>query len=257
VASQIWIGTSGWVYPHWRRRFYPDRLPAREQLAYYGSHFSTVELNNSFYRQSTAEPFQRWSQQAPAGFLFAVKASRYITHLKRLAVEQSSVDMVIEAARGLGKKLGPILFQLPPNWECDLDRLGGFLLKLPAGLRFAFEFRHPSWLAPRVLESLRDRNVALCVPDHPTMPQCPDVTADFAYVRMHQGAEGIGYGLSALRTWSDRIRTWRAQGAEVYVYFNNDAGGHAIKDAESLRRLLGQRAGNPLPVATAYLETRP
>ncbi len=246
MGSRIWIGTSGWVYPHWRKRFYPDRLPARAQLGYYASHFPSVELNNSFYRQPTMEQFGRWARQVPDGFLFAVKASRYITHLKRLAVEQSSVDRGVEAARGLGGKLGPILFQLPPSWECDRARLEAFLAMLPTRERFAFEFRHPSWLAPSVSELLRGHGVALCIPDHPSLPQRLEATADFVYVRMHQGARSVGYSRPALRQWADRIGSWRRRQLDVYVYFNNDAGGRAIRDAQALAALVeSSRAADP------------
>src|SRR5256886_14393119 len=152
MAGQVRIGCSGWSYPHWRGRFYPGKLPAREQFAFYARHFDTVELNNSFYRQPPSERFDAWREQAPPGFLFAVKGSRYVSHIKRLAVEQTSIEMVVDAALGLDAKLGPILFQLQANFHLDLERLERFVDLLPKEVRFTVEFRHDSWLVPAVLQ---------------------------------------------------------------------------------------------------------
>jgi uncharacterized protein YecE (DUF72 family) len=239
MAGQIRIGCSGWSYPHWRGRFYPEKMPAREHFAYYAEHFDTVELNNSFYRQPPVERFVAWREQAPPGFLFAVKGSRYVTHIKRLAVEQSSVDMVVDSAKGLGDKLGPILFQLQANFHLDLERLERFVRMLPAGLRFTLEFRHDSWLIPPVCELLRRRGIALCIPDHPKMPNRLEVTSDFTYIRMHLPQEGLGYGKRLLQPWAERIRDWRDRSVDVFVYFNNDMEGHAVKDALTLKELTG------------------
>jgi len=235
-VTGLWIGTSGWAYPHWRERFYPAKLPAREHLPFYASHFITVELNNSFYRQPAREQFQAWARQVPAGFRFAVKASRYISHIRRLAVEPASVERVVDAARGLGDRLGPILFQFPPQWECDLPRLQAFLPLLPARERYAFEFRHASWLTEAVCDLLRAHRSALCIPDHPDMPQRLELTTDFAYIRMHTGEQGPGYSQAELARWAERIDAWRRQGIEIYLYFNNDAEACAVRDA---RRVLG------------------
>src|SRR5437763_14777374 len=170
MAGQVRIGCSGWSYPHWRSRFYPEKLPAREQFAFYARHFDTVELNNSFYRQPPPERFDAWRDQAPAGFLFAVKGSRYVSHIKRLAVEQKSIDLVVEPALRLGEKLGPILFQLQANFHLDLQRLTRLIAMLPEHPRFAFEFRHDSWLISSVCDVLRTHRIALCIADHPKMP---------------------------------------------------------------------------------------
>ena len=239
MARPVRIGCSGWSYPHWRGRFYPAKMPAREHFAFYARHFDTVELNNSFYRQPPIERFVAWREQAPAGFLFAVKGSRYVTHIKRLAVEQRSVDMVVEAARGLGDKLGPILFQLQANFHLDLDRLQHFIALLPSGLRFTLEFRHDSWLVPPVYELLRRRGIALCIPDHPKMPKVFEITADFTYIRMHLPESGLGYGRRPLEPWAERINAWQERSLDVFVYFNNDMEGHAVKDALTLKELLG------------------
>ncbi|HEX9096210.1 MAG TPA: DUF72 domain-containing protein [Candidatus Dormibacteraeota bacterium] len=234
MAGYIRIGCSGWSYPHWKRLFYPEKLPARDHFAFYAQHFNTVELNNSFYRQPTQERFIAWGAQAPPGFLFAVKGSRYITHIKRLVVESTSIDLVVDAARGLSDRLGPILFQLQANFHLDLQRLEHFVDMLPADLRFTLEFRHDSWLVPAVFDVLRAHRIALCIPDHPRMPKSFEITSDFTYLRMHLPANGLGYGERALRPWAERVLEWRSQKLDVFVYFNNDMEGHAIKDAQTL-----------------------
>jgi uncharacterized protein YecE (DUF72 family) len=243
MAGQIRIGCSGWSYAHWRGRFYPEKMPAREHFAFYAAHFDTVELNNSFYRQPPVERFAAWRTQAPAGFLFAVKGSRYVSHIKRLAVEQRSVDMVIEPAMGLGEKLGPILFQFQANFQVDLERLERFINKLPENLRYTLEFRHDSWLIPPLCELLRSRQIALCIPDHPKMPKVFEITSDFTYIRMHLPKQGLGYGRTTLEPWAERVMDWKSRGLDVFVYFNNDMEGHAIKDALTLKELIGGKAG--------------
>jgi uncharacterized protein YecE (DUF72 family) len=212
-------------------------MPAREHFAFYTQHFNTVELNNSFYRQPSRERFVGWAEQAPPGFLFAVKGSRYVTHIKRLAVEPKSIELVVDAARGLGNKLGPILFQLQANFHLDLERLERFVGMLPTDVRFTLEFRHDSWLVTAVFELLRAHRIALCIPDHPKMPKSFEITSDFTYIRMHLPASGLGYGERALQPWAHRVREWRSQKIGVFVYFNNDMEGHAIKDAKTLSAL--------------------
>ena len=233
----------GLVVPTLRKRFYPEKMPAREHFAFYAQHFNTVELNNSFYRQPPRERFEAWREQAPPGFVFAVKGSRYVTHIKRLAVEKKSVDLVVDAALGLGDKLGPILFQLQANFHVDLERLERFVGMLPEDVRFTLEFRHDSWLVPAVFELLRAHRIALCIPDHPKMPKSVELTSDFTYIRMHLPPQGIGYGQRALQTWADRIVEWRRAGQDVYVYFNNDMEGHAIQDANTLMSLVHTKVG--------------
>jgi uncharacterized protein YecE (DUF72 family) len=239
VAGDIRIGCSGWSYPHWRKRFYPEKLPAREHFDFYARHFNTVELNNSFYRQPPRERFLAWREQAPPGFLFAVKGSRYISHIRRLAVEQKSVDLVVDSARGLGDKLGPVLFQFQNTFKLDLPRLERFLPMLPADVRFTLEFRHDSWLIESVFELLRAHRIALCIPDHPKMPRSFETTGDFTYIRMHLPPRGLGYGKQALQPWAERIVDWSRRGLDVFVYFNNDMEGHAINDAQILISRVG------------------
>lgn len=238
MAGQARIGCSGWSYAHWRKLFYPEKMPAREHLHFYAQHFDTVELNNSFYRQPPRERFVAWAQQAPPGFLFAVKGSRYVSHIKRMAVEQKSIDLVIEPAEALGSKLGPFLFQFQGNFQLDLSRLQAFLPMLPADHRVTLEFRHASWLVEPVFELLRQYSVALCIPDHPKMPQSLEVTGAFTYVRFHLGSRGIGYSRRELETWAARIHQWQGDGLDVFAYFNNDMEGYAIKDAAMLKELL-------------------
>jgi uncharacterized protein YecE (DUF72 family) len=243
MAAQVRIGCSGWSYPHWRKRFYPETLPAREHFAFYAQYFDTVELNNSFYRQPPPERFVAWREQAPPGFLFAVKGSRYVTHVKRLAVEQKSIDLVVDSARGLGDRLGPILFQLQANFHIDFERLRRFLGMLPDDRRFTLEFRHESWLVPPVFDLLRSQRIALCIPDHPKLPKSLEITSDFTYVRMHFPPHGIGYGTRTLQPWAERVADWRSQGRDVFVYLNNDMDGHAVRDARTLKELLAPPTG--------------
>ncbi|HEV3178507.1 MAG TPA: DUF72 domain-containing protein, partial [Stellaceae bacterium] len=221
--------------------FYPEKMPAREHFVFYAKHFNTVELNNSFYRQPPRERFEAWREQAPTGFVFAVKGSRYVTHLKRLVVEKTSIDLVVDTALGLGDKLGPILFQLQANFHLDLERLEHFVAMLPRDVRFTVEFRHDSWLVPSVLDLLRAHRIALCIPDHPKMPHSLEITSDFTYIRMHMPPRGLGYGRRALEPWAHRIIEWRRGTLDVFVYFNNDMEGHAIKDAQTLMELIAAK----------------
>lgn len=237
------VGTSGWMYAHWRGRFYPPKLRAAEQLPFYAAEFDTVELNNSFYRQPDRERFEAWARAVPDGFLFAVKGSRYVTHIKRMAVEQESIDRVVDSARGLGDRLGPILFQFQANFRADPARLEDFLPRLAPDVRFALEFRHDSWFSSAIVDLLRRHQVALCIADSPTLPQSLELSANFTYVRFHHGPHGIGYSTRTLETWAERISAWRAMGLDVYAYFNNDADAWAIRNARTLRSLLDLRPG--------------
>ncbi|MGZ3601027.1 MAG: DUF72 domain-containing protein [Ktedonobacterales bacterium] len=236
------IGTSGWVYPHWIGRFYPPDLPARDQLAYYARHFPTVEINASFYKLPSRAQFQAWAEQTTdiPGFCFAVKASRYITHLKKLHGVEEGLARLIAAAEGLGNQLGPFLYQLPPHWRANPARLAEFLALLPRQYRAAFEFRDPTWFQPEILRLLQDAGCALVIAiggAFPTPLDTPDV-GPFRYLRFHNGQHGIGFSDSELAFWTERIARATAQGCDVYAYFNNDPEGHAIVDAQRLRALL-------------------
>jgi uncharacterized protein YecE (DUF72 family) len=241
--AEVWIGTSGYVYRHWRKGvFYPSGLPAREELGHYASRFRTVELNNPFYRLPTPEMFERWRESTPSGFQFAVKASRFITHIKRLRGVREELALFLERADRLGLKLGPILFQLPPTQQLDLPRLGDFLPLLSPGRRWVLEFRHPSWHAREVYQLLTDHSVALCIPVGGRVNPDRVTTAPFTYIRMHRGAEPAGgFTGEELSVWAAQIRSLRVRGKEVYVYFNNDWEGYAVRDAMALQELLEVR----------------
>ena len=239
-AVKLYIGTSGWHYKHWMGIFYPAGTAKSEMLEFYGRHFDTVEINNSFYRLPTDTTFDKWRERSPSPFRFAVKASRFITHMKKLKDPTSSSVKFFAAAERLGKKLGPILFQLPPRWRVNVKRLSAFLDALPGEHKYVFEFRDESWLIEEVLELLRKHNVALCIHDFEEMKIPREITADVAYVRFHgpTSAKYAGsYSKEQLRTWADRIEEWDARA--VYAYFNNDPGGAAVRNAMTLRKLLG------------------
>jgi uncharacterized protein YecE (DUF72 family) len=209
-------------------------------LAYYGSRFRTVELNNPFYRLPTAEMFQRWRDTTPEDFQFAVKASRYITHIKRLREVGDELQLFLERADHLGSKLGPILFQLPPNQQLDPTRLREFLRLLPGTRRWVLEFRHPSWHSRDVYQLLTEHAIALCIPVGGGLHPDRVTTAPFTYFRMHRGQEPEGgFTDQELVSWAGQIRGLQNAGKEVYVYFNNDWGGYAIRDALKLREVLG------------------
>jgi uncharacterized protein YecE (DUF72 family) len=234
------IGTSGWVYKHWMSIFYPPRMPGDQQLPFYAGRFDTVEINYSFYHLPERSVFENWRRQTPEDFLFAVKGSRFLTHMKKLTDPEEPLQRLIDRAEGLEEKLGPILFQFPAQWKLNLPRLEAFMaaLRSYAGKRYTFEFRHPSWLVPEVYRLLEDAGAALCLPLHPKMPLDVRLTANWTYIRFHTGRHGTGFGEDELREWAERIRGFRSQGIDTLAYFNNDPEGWAIVNAESLRALL-------------------
>lgn len=234
------IGTSGWHYQHWRGPYYPPSVPPRAMLNYYARDFDTVEVNNSFYRLPSTTTFETWNKSTPAGFCFAVKASRFLTHRKKLLDPKPALERLMEASGGLGAKLGPILFQLPPNWHCNPDRLKDFLCALPTGRRYSIEFRDQSWHTPRVFDLLRKHNVAFCIFELGGIRSVPEVTADFVYVRLHgPGNKYQGdYSTSTLKTWAVQIDRWISSHGDVYVYFDNDQAGYAVKNARELKRMI-------------------
>lgn len=240
MASRTYIGTSGWNYKHWLGPFYPQRFPAKDMLEFYARHFDTVELNNSFYHLPTADSFEKWRAITPKHFVFAVKASRFTTHMKKLKEPKSSTEKFFAAAEKLEEKLGVILFQLPPRWKANLERLSEFLDAMPREYRYAFEFREESWFAAEVYELLRKHNVALCIYHMKGWNSPMEVTADFVYVRMH-GTEtqyGGSYSPNMIEEWASRIREWQRQSKDIFVYFNNDPEAQAIKNALALKELL-------------------
>ncbi len=235
--ESVRIGTSGWNYAHWRGAFYPRGLAASRWLEHYAATFDTVEVNATFYRLPTAASVARWVEQTPEGFLFAVKGSRFLTHVRRLANAEEAIGRFfapLEPLRRAGK-LGPVLWQLPETFRRDDERLAAFLDALPAG-RYCVEFRHASWFVPDVLALLSERRVALVVGDHPRRAfQRRALTADWAYVRFHHGASATGdYPPGQLARWRRRIAAWRSRAA-VFAYFNNDWNAYAIANALTLR----------------------
>jgi len=235
----IWIGTSGWVYPHWRGIFYPQALPQADWFAFYAQSFETVEINNSFYRLPSAAAFDAWREQAPSGFLYAVKASRFLTHLKKLKDPEEPLHRFFERASHLGKTLGPVLYQLPPNWRVNLPRFEHFLAALPQGYTHVVEFRDQSWLIEDVFRLLERYGVAHCIHDMYPLRVPVRVTAPVAYVRFHGDPVYSGdYQLAALEAWARHIGGWHSEKIDVFVYFNNDFGGYALQNALTLKRLL-------------------
>ena len=238
------IGTSGWHYKHWRGPYYPPSVPPRAMLNYYARDFDTVEVNNSFYRLPAAATFDAWRKSTPAAFSFAVKGSRYLTHRKKLLDPKPALDRLMEAAEGLGRKLGPILFQLPPNWQCNPDRLQAFLRSLSSGPRYSIEFRDQSWHNSQVFQLLRDHNVAFCIYELGGVRSPIEVTADFVYVRLHgPGNKYQGdYSTETLKSWAAHIERWIDSSRDVYVYFDNDQAGYAVKNARELKQRLGRKS---------------
>jgi uncharacterized protein YecE (DUF72 family) len=237
------IGCSGWNYAHWREVFYPRGLPASRWLEHYAASFDTVEVNATFYRLPTREAVEHWVEATPPGFLFAIKASRYLTHVKRLQNVAAGWARLAERIEPLvdAGKLGPVLWQLPERFHRDDDRLAAALEALPAG-RHAVEFRHESWFVGDVEELLRAHGAALVIGDHPERPfQTRSWTADWTFVRFHQGHGADGaYADREIEAWAGRVRKWLGRG-DVYAYFNDDWSGHAVREAIMLRRLVAGR----------------
>ena len=234
------VGTSGWVYNHWREVFYPRELRQADWFGYYAREFDTVEINYSFYRLPSAATFDRWREQAPPGFLYAVKASRFLTHLKKLKEPEEPLQRFFERASRLGTTLGPVLYQLPPRWHVNLARFEHFLAVLPQGYAHVVEFRDASWLIEDVFQLMERYGVAHCIHDMRPLRVPLRITAPPVYIRFHgDPAHGGDYQLATLEACARRIDDWRGQRLDVFVYFNNDIHGYALEDAKTLRRLLG------------------
>ena len=238
--GNIHIGTSGWHYPHWVGSFYPRGLSSEEFLPYYASHFSTVEINNTFYHLPTHETLAHWRDETPKDFLFACKASRYITHMKKLKDPQQSLARFFERVTVLQHKLGPILFQLPPRWKKNAPRLEEFLQALPTGFRYAFEFRDASWFDKQIYQLLMVHNAAFCL-YHLAGQWSPEiVTADFVYFRLHgpQDSYQGQYDTPLLRRWANTCQQWAQSGKDVYGYFDNDQKGFASVNALDFNNMM-------------------
>jgi len=249
--SKLYVGTSGWIYPGWQGVFYPKDLPSKDKLKYFSKHFKTAEINYSFYHLPRPSTYQKWYSETPADFIFAIKASRFITHIKRLYGVKEAWQQFLENALHLKEKLGPFLFQFPPSFKAtveNINRLENFLKSISvnqrldqrksARIRYAFEFRHESWFSEKIYKILRKYNVAWVIADSPRYPRVDEVTADFVYIRLH-GSKVLfasKYTEKELSSLATKIKKW-LKSADIYVYFNNDAYGYAIKNARELLNL--------------------
>lgn len=239
---EVLIGTSGWQYDDWRGVLYPEGVAKKDWLAHYSERFPVVEINNTFYNLPSEDTFVRWREGSAEGFRFVVKASRFITHIRRLRDCRDPVRLLWSRAERLGRKLGPILFQLPPNLAANLDLLEGFLGLLPKRMEAAFEFRHRSWNTRETHELLDRAGCALVLADSPGARVAEVVTGGWSYIRFHRGREdAYGYARRKLRRWAERIAGLDAR--IVYAFFNNDPTGAALRDARTLTNLLSERTG--------------
>ena len=240
MRAAIHIGTSGWHYKHWCGPYYEQKLPASKMLACYYKDFDTVEINNSFYRLPTEETFAKWREDTPRGFCFAVKGSRFITHMKKLKDPENALENLIPRAEALKEKLGPILFQLPPHWKINLERLETFLSALPRKHLYAFEFREPSWHHPETYALLRRFNAAFCMYELDRFQSPEPITADWTYIRLHgPGGKYQGrYSTAQLNAWAGKMRDWSRTLRVIYCYFDNDQAGYAVQNALELKRLV-------------------
>ncbi|HXG94215.1 MAG TPA: DUF72 domain-containing protein [Blastocatellia bacterium] len=238
---RIYIGCSGWNYKHWRGRFYPEQLRQKDWFDFYAQVFDTVEINNTFYRLPSAVTFRAWHKQAPDGFIYAVKASRYITHLKKLKGAKQSLEQFLNRAILLEDHLGPVLYQLPPNWNLDIERLQSFLDLLPSGIDHVFEFRDQSWMVEAVFRLLDERGVSFCAHDFPGLDVPRRAVGPVAYVRFHGPEKRYrgSYADATLRGWWRWMQQQLEDEKRLYVYFNNDAGACAVRDALRLKQIAG------------------
>ncbi len=241
AKGTIHIGTSGFYYEHWRGLFYPNDLPKTRFFDYYVQHFSTVELNSTFYHLPRQKTTEHWMQKSPDDFLFSLKAYRGITHYKKLEEVDDELYRFLHLIKPMKPKLGSILFQLPPSLHYDLPRLESFFNILPRGYRYTIEFRHPSWLVEETYTLLKAFNVALCLNDYGKRTMEPVVTADFVYLRFHgpTGRYGGSYDDETLKEWAQKIVAWAQEGRDLLIYFNNDTQGYAVQNAFRLQEIVG------------------
>jgi uncharacterized protein YecE (DUF72 family) len=256
-SPAIHVGCSGWQYKHWRGDFYPAELPQSRWLEYYAERFDTVEINNTFYRLPDASTFAEWGRRAPPGFVYAVKASRYLTHMKKLKDPEEPLQRFFTRAKRLEHAFGPVLYQLPPNMRVNLERLDTFLKALPRTRRHAIEFREPSWYVDEVFERLERHNVALCLHDMKGSATGRIPIGPFVYVRFHGPQKYSGrYPDDVLEEWATWLADRARGGRAIYAYFNNDAGGHAPRDAVRLRDAIASHRGSDTRDRLERLEAR-
>jgi uncharacterized protein YecE (DUF72 family) len=251
-VARLRVGCSGWQYRHWRGHLYPKDLPQNRWFDHYASVFDTVEINNSFYRLPEASTFAAWKERAPVGFLYAVKASRYLTHMKKLKDPAEPIARFFERATCLGRKLGPVLYQLPPRWPRDLARLEEFLRLLPRRFLHAVEFREPSWYGEETERALDRARVAMCLHDMKGSESPLRFVGPFVYVRFHGSGAKYGgrYPDSEIESWASRLAAALQEGRDVYAYFNNEWGGHAPRDAVRLRDAIAERVNVAAPASS-------
>jgi uncharacterized protein YecE (DUF72 family) len=239
----VCTGTSGWNYKHWHGRFYPSELSREEWLSYYSSCLSSVEINNTFYSLPDGRTFTSWKETVPADFIFSVKASRYISHMKKLKNPQDALKRFFSSVELLGEKCGPVLFQLPPRWKKNTDRLKAFLDLLDPKRRYTFEFRDTSWFSDEVYDALAEKNAAFCIYELAGLLSPKEVTADFVYIRLHGPGEkyqGL-YSKETLSGWAGAISSWNRQGRDIFCYFDNDEKGYAAENALMLKQMVNNR----------------
>jgi uncharacterized protein YecE (DUF72 family) len=243
--GKIHIGTSGWSYEHWLGSFYEKGEKPKDYLAAYSQHFNTAEVNNTFYRLPSQEAVRQWRETVPKDFIFAVKASRFMTHMKKLKDPEEPIERMLGVVGELGDKLGPILVQCPPNWKKNTERLGHFLEAFPDGYRLAFEFRDPSWFDQDVYDLLSEHGAALCIYDLEGEVSPVELTAPWIYVRFHKpaGENNWRYSQDVLAKWADAFDSWSRAGNTVYCYFNNDLDGAAPENAHQMLDLIDERGG--------------
>lgn len=239
--ADLHIGTSGWNYKHWKGPFYPEELSEDDWLEHYQDQFDTVEVNNTFYNLPDPKTVEKWKKRVHKDFIFAAKANRYITHMKKLNEPKESLENMLNVFEAFGKKLEPILFQLPPNWNFNEDRLRAFIDLIPDHLLTTFEFRDESWINDITFSILEEKNSAFCIYDLAGYQSPIEVTADFVYVRLHgpSGQKYQGkYSEEELSEWADRLKDWRSQSKDVYLYFDNDEQGFAPQNALELKDMV-------------------
>lgn len=239
-GTKIHIGTSGWSYEHWKGVFYPDKIATKSMLEAYAGHLRSAEVNSSFYRLPSPKNLALWLKSTPEDFIFSVKASRYITHMKKLRAPEIHLPLLLDRICMLGDRLGPILFQLPPRWHCNQDRFTAFLERLPSGFRYAFEFRDPTWQNSRVYDALLSHNVAFCIYELDGYRSPMEVTADFVYIRLHgpNGPYQGNYEGNILAEWAKFLVASANRGKSVYCYFDNDENGYAAHNALALQDMV-------------------
>lgn len=241
--GKAFIGTSGWHYKHWIGRYYPESMKPKDFMEFYLNDYRTVELNNPFYHLPSYSTFENWRKQTPKDFIFSVKASRYITHQKKLKDSFEPLELFLANASGLKEKLGPVLFQLPPGWKLNLERFEEFVNILPKGYRYTFEFRNHTWYTNEVFDLLEKRNAAFCIYHLEGHLSPIEVTSDFVYIRLHgPGAKYQGsYSRKDLEEWGEKIRIWTNEGKDVYCYFDNDQNGYAAFNGIELQKILNKQ----------------